>query len=239
MTHLMSRIQAGRRVLDALDAAMFSRARGIPARPAVLGVLWTSSAERLDGKALDTALRSVLPDIRQAIYCAPGREIEMRALWREAIASAFLAIQLARRQGISAAAAGIGGLLHRAGDALALQALDATEREYGARADGSVRARLIALHEPTFTAGLVHAWQLPAMSAAAIVGWRRHGERAAETPESKAVYVAHLLAAELLLPGFCAPELTSAVATRSGTSATDLQALRAQMGVLRTLCAES
>ena len=138
---------------------------------------------------------------------APARERESRAYWREALGTAWSAAAIARLTGASSGTAGLAGLLHRAGEALALRALAMVERQQGVRVDAASVQVACASFEPELTTALARHWRLAPGVVAALQGWRRVGESAAPGADARAVYFGHAYASQLLFAEFPSPGL--------------------------------
>jgi hypothetical protein len=185
---------------QAVITSFRSRVKSLPLAPASLPELMGFLESGLNFASEDEAGVRAVTDLRKGLYHAPGRENEGRALWREAVATAAFASQLAREQGVSIGVAAFSGLLHRAGEAFAQRSMALAESEHGVRMDSPSKSEMCAIHGRDIAERLVREWNLPASVGVCVVGWRRLGEFASVSPEAGAVYVGHVLAGELLHP---------------------------------------
>ena len=200
----------------------------VPAKPFAFGHFLDRVSAGLDELPVDLLLASGLQEVRAALYHPPAHRPQAELVWREAVATALFAARVARLTGLSASVAALAGLLHRAGEVLALGVIAVAEKSIGATLDSGSRARLIQQTERAFSAALVRQWQLPAAVGAAVLGWRQMSEFGVITREAMAVYFGHLLAVETIHPEFCAPGLADSVGAGLGISAQTLLCLRQQ-----------
>ncbi len=219
----------------AAEAAVETVRNQLPARPARLRRLLDAFAlgEALPGSTRPADLVAALTEVRTSIYSAEGYAAECASMWREAVATAWIAAALARRKRASPGAAGLAGLLHRAGEALALQAVSSQEATAALLLDPATRAQFCADHGAELTQALARSWRLAAAVAAAMAGWRRVGESAALADEARIVYAGHTLATRSLFSDFRAPGLESALADTLGLSAADLISLQPELDSIR------
>jgi hypothetical protein len=174
-------------------------------------------------------------DLRKALFHASGREPEGQTLWREAVATAAFASQLATASGASVAVAACGGLFHRAGEAFALRCLALAESEHGVRIDAPSKSQLCSQHGRDLAERLVREWNLPSGVGACVVGWRRFGEFSSVSPEASAVYFGHMLAGELLRPHYAANGALDAAVSQLGIAPTAADRVRARTHEVREL----
>jgi hypothetical protein len=218
-------------VRRAIVAELRDRLRDVPASP-------------LDWQNFDpAAVRAPTPDLRLAnlgrLLCsAPARTAELRTLWKESVMTAAFALALGPRLGGDAATSGLAALLHRLGDMLTLRAIGEIEYASHLRLDAAGKAELCATHGTEQLERVVRAWNVPARAAATAAEWRRLREFPAAAADAAAVYLARLLAIELLSPAFCAPGMVELAAEELGLEPASLSALRADAtiaGVLTSL----
>ncbi len=219
----------------AAEAAVESARNQLPPKPARLRRLLDAFAlgESLPGSTRPADLVAALNEIRSAVYSAEGYTAECAAMWREAVATAWIAAALARRKRASPGAAGLAGLLHRSGEALALQAVSAQEATAALLLDPATRTQFCAEHGAELTQALARKWRLATPVAVAMTGWRRVGESAALAEEARIVYGGHTLATRSLFSDFRTPGLESALADTLGLSAADLAALQPELDSIR------
>ncbi|MFO1455610.1 MAG: HDOD domain-containing protein [Steroidobacteraceae bacterium] len=213
---LGSRPAALRDVLDALAAGV-----ALPPRDAVRA------------RRAPLALHVALDGLRETLFTVPGRDREARLLWREALATGWLAADIARLAGGSPGTAGLAGLLHRAGDALALRTIARFESTGQVRLDASSVQSTAVTFEPEFTAALGRAWKLAPGVVAALQGWRRVGEGSSVGAEARAVHFGHAFASQVLFAEFPAPGLAAAVEAALRLDRRELARLRAGFEPLR------
>jgi len=209
-------------------AEMRERLREIPATP-------------FDWQAFDpAAVRGPGPDLRLAnlgrLLCsAPARTAELRGLWRESVVTAAFALDLAPHLGGDATTSALAGLLHRLGDMLALRAIAESEHANHLRLDPAGKAELCATHGTEQLERVVRAWGVPARAAATAAEWRRLREFPAAAADAAAMYLARLLAIELISPEFCAPGMVELAAEEVGLDPASLSALRADATIAAVL----
>jgi hypothetical protein len=176
-----------------------------------------------------------LRDVEEALFVGYGREAQAKTLWREALATAAYASQLADIQSASIAAAACGGLLHRAGEAFAIGSLARAENSAGVQLDAPSAQELISSQGQELAERIARDWKLSAPAAACMLGWRQFGEFSKVSGESAAVYFGHLLAVELLHPEFTAPGALDAAGAEFGLNVEALEWVRGEGRVILDL----
>ena len=151
--------------------------------------------------------------------------------------TALCAQRLAHFNHGHAGEAAVAGLLHRAGEAQVLMVCANTEMAEGFVLSAPSRQRLSAAHAELLTAALLEKWQLPARVRHAALVWRHCGGEVHANAEAAAVYLGHLLAAELLHPQFCLVERAAEIGESLGFSRASLQDVRAAAPQLRQMLA--
>jgi len=227
-------------LLAALAAAAQIQAAALGPRPDALRDLVDALAtvaplplRESRGRRSADPLQAALDGLRAALYHVPARQRESRLAWRSALATGWTAAALARLAGGSPGTAGLAGLLHRAGEALALRAVSAVEEQERSMFDpASVQAACTAL-EPDLTTALLKAWRLPPGVAAAVQGWRRVGESGSVGADARAVYYAHAFASQVLFAEFPAPGLAGQVESDLRLDRRETARLRASFGPLK------
>ena len=199
-----------------------------PAQPASCAVLLDSSTDLMATLPPAAAVLDLTREIRSTLYTAIGHERQCELLWREALSTSLFAARIARVSGFAAGGACMAGLLHRAGEALALQAIGAAEQSLGATLDPGSRSRMVLPLQRGLAEAMLRAWQLPATVSTAVLGWRQMGELGAASGECTAVYFGHLLAVESLYPEFCLPGMADALGANLGFDASTIDQLRTQ-----------
>lgn len=211
------------------------RLKSLPLPPSSLPELLASLDEGLAGVARSASPVAPISDLRYGLFHAPGREADSQGLWREAVATAAFASELAREQGASVGVAACGGLLHRVGEAFALRSLALAESENSVLIDTPSKSELCALHGRDIAERLVRDWALPPAIALCVLGWRRFGEFARVSPEAGAVYVGHILSAEMLHPYLTASGALEAASSELGMCSTAIARARARIEEVREL----
>jgi hypothetical protein len=219
----------------ALTAAFKARRQNLPSAPASLGALLDAAKDVSSGMLSRNGARDALGEIRARLFHAPGREAEAQASWHESVATAVFAARVAQLRGAAVAAAFCGGLLHRAGEALALKMLARVELEYRLKLDSVARRDWCAMNGHDLAERLVRAWGLSPEVGACVLGWKQFGEFTAVSEESAALYFGRLFAIELLQPQFCVPGALDHAAADLGLNAESLKLVRAQEGQVREL----
>jgi HD-like signal output (HDOD) protein len=138
--------------------------------------------------------------VRGQLFVAPGHEPEIQDLWRESVATACWARELARLKKRNVESAYLCGLLHRIGRAAAVSTLSRIEVAGRRSVAARTFSALVDEFEWEFGRRLALKWQLPATVSEAINAWRHAGRSTGAAPEVLQTYVAHLLAIELLHP---------------------------------------
>jgi len=215
-------------IRQALAAVFKARRQNLPPPPASLPALLDACREAAPGLLGKPGCRDALGEIRARLFNAPGRDAEAEACWHEGVATAVFAARVAQLKKASVGAAFIGGLLHRAGDALALKMLARVELDYRTKLDSSSRREWCTSHSQELLERLVRAWRLSPEIGACVVGWMRLGEFAEVSAESTAVYFGRFFAIELLQPQFCVPCALDHAAADLGLSADLLAQVRAE-----------
>ncbi len=190
---------------QALAAAFKARRQSLPPPPASLPLLLEACGTDIPSLLTRAGCRDALNEIRARIFCAPGRDVEAQRWWHEAVATAVFAARLAQLRQASVATSFLASLLHRSGEALALQILARVEREHRTKLDSSSRRDWCNGHGQELLERLVRAWSLSPQIGSCVLGWTRFGEFAAISPESASLYFGRLFAIELLQPDLCVP----------------------------------
>jgi len=206
-----------------------------PAKPIGFTTLLERASDGLDSLPADVALAAATREVRAVLYSAAGHERQCELLWREALTTSLFAARIARASDLSAGAACFAGLLHRVGEALALQAIGSAEQAANAKIDVTSRSRIVMHAQRGLTEALLRSWQLPAAVGAAVLGWRQMGELGVVTRESMAVYFGHLLAVESLYPEFCTEGLADSLGADLGFDHDKIAVLRQQGVTAREL----
>jgi hypothetical protein len=219
----------------ALAAAFKARRQNLPVAPVALPALLDYMKHGMSGVLARPGARETLNEIRAVVFSAAGRDVETQSSWHESLAAAVFASRIAQFRSGSVAAAACGGLLHRAGEALALKMLARVELEYRWKLDGAAQREWCASQGYELAERLVRGWTLPADVGSCVLGWKRFAEFADVSAESAAVYLGRLLAIEMLHPELCVPGAIEIEADGLGFDADALEQLRADEGCAREL----
>ena len=210
----------------ALAAAFKARRQNVPPAPAGLESLFQAVPLGLPALLGRPGVKATLLEIRARVFQIPGREAEADASWQESLAAAVFATGVAELRQSSLAASFGGGLLHRAGEALALRMLGRVELEHRVRMDSASRRDWCAAHEYELADRLLRVWAAPTEVAACALSWRQFGEFAELPGEGTALYFGRLLALEMLHPDTCVPGALEYTASQLGFGGDVLGQLR-------------
>jgi hypothetical protein len=225
--------------LRAIDVAVAQRTAQIGPRPSCIRPIVDALAMVAPLPPKPTApascppLHTALDELHAVLHAAPARARDADALWREAVATGWLSSLLAKLTGGSPGTAGLAGLLHRSGEALALQALAASDDPLLQGLDRASMRQCCVDHESALVAALGRAWRLPPGVLAAISGWRRAPEVATATSEARAVYYAHAFASQVLLAEFPAPGLAEQARAELRLDRREMQRVESAIAGLR------
>ena len=214
-----------------VDAAVAARLGDVLRRPEH----WRELIDTLAlGRELDPAkpgreLLRALGELRSVLFVVPGHQRDCDRLWRESVAIAWGAAAIASARRGSPGTAGVAGLLHRAGDLLALQAIADLESEQSRVFEPALRVALIEQFEAPCGVEIARRWKLSAAISAAMQGWRRVPEARSPALEAQAVYFATLLRAQSQHAGISAPGLAHAAHQAVGLTAREAAAVEDQM----------
>lgn len=216
-------------------AAFAATLRRSPPRPtaltACIGYL-QEPASRLLTRQM--GLRA-LGNLRQSLFHAPGREPEMTLLWREALATACFAHEIAIRESFDAPLLTGAGLLHRAGEIAALRALAQAEIEVGQRLVGPVMQELLEARDDELLARVTRAWSLPGELRLLVMRWRAEQEQLRRSRAVDLLTLAQALATELVHAATCTPGLAGTAAEVLGFPEELVTGPRAMVGDLSQL----
>jgi hypothetical protein len=186
-------------------AALGVTLRELPARPAGLASCVAYLQEepaRLSGRPI--GLRT-LQKFRESLFHSPGRELEMRLFWREALATACFARQLATGLSFDAPLLTSAGLLHRLGEVLSLRSLADAEFRSGQRLVGPVLQELAAANDSTLVARAIREWTLTDALRDLLLQWRQDHSSNSSSESARLLAVAQLLGFELVHAGRSTP----------------------------------
>lgn len=205
-----------------ITSELRERLRVVPASPIDWATLDVAALAGANGGAVDPRVEAMT----RLLCTAPGRVQELRAMWNECVLTAACAGRLADGVGADPLHSAIAGLLHRLGDILVLRAIAEAEHASGKKLDGTGKAELCAELGGQQLERALRAWAVPARAATTAAEWRRLREFPAAAADATAVYVARLLAIDLLTPYFSAPGLLEHAAEEAGVPKGVLSALR-------------
>ena len=223
---------------DPLAAALTLALAEMPPRPAGLAACVAYLQEAPEWLATRATGVRALGRFRDALFSAPGRSQQMRAVWRESLVTACVTAQLARLACLDAPVLTAAGLLHRMGDIWALTALARAEAATQVRLVGAAANEAYAARDADLAARMVAAWRLTPDVATAVLGWRScldAGSPATALNPAQAVYLGRLLAMEQLHSNFCTPGVIDAAAAELTVSPELLDAVRAASAGADTL----
>jgi HDOD domain len=219
------------RVLAAFSVAL----RRLPSRP--MG--FPACVSHLQDDAHKLASRPVavrtLLRFREALFCAPGRELEMRQLWRESLATACTARMIATALGGNAPLLTGAGLLHRLGEVIALRALAEAELYSGQRLPGTAVREMISARDEDLVARASGQWALADELRDIIVNWRTSTLTESRTEAGRQLMLAQLFAFEQVHAGQNTPGVVETACADMGISAhlpDDLRATAAGIDAL-------
>lgn len=194
------------RVIGAFSAALLR----VPPKPAGLVACVAHLQEPAETLlSRDMALRA-LQNLRTSLFVAPGRDSEMTLLWREALATACYARVVAGHGKVDAPLLTGAGLLHRAGEIVAVRALAHAEQFSGQRLVGPVMQQILEARDDALVARVTRSWALPGELRLLILRWRAEQEQLSRSTAVDLLTMAQALATELVHGDTCAPGLAQA-----------------------------
>jgi HD-like signal output (HDOD) protein len=180
------------------------------------------------------ALRA-LDNLRGALFSAPGRDAEMTLLWREALATACFARNVAGEMKFDAPLLTGAALLHRAGEIAALRALAQAEKSTGQRLVGPVMQQIMDAHDDELVSRVTRSWALPGELRLAILRWRDEQEDLNRPTCVTLLMMAQALATELVHAATCTPGLVEVAQQSLGLPARLVPSARAATDGIRAL----
>jgi HD-like signal output (HDOD) protein len=151
-----------------------------------------------------------LQNLRGTLFNAPGRDAEIALLWREALATACYARVVANLARFDAPLLTGAGLLHRAGEIVALRALAQAENEAGQRLVGPVMQQILNARDDELVARVTRCWMLPCELRLLILRWREEQDLVRRPESVSLLTMAQAFATELVHSATCTPGLVSA-----------------------------
>ncbi len=210
-----------------ITAELRQKLRDLPASPFDWAKLDVSAMLGAAGAPADLRLQAMA----RLLCTAPARARELRALWKECVVTAACAWRLAGDLRADRENSAIAGLLHRLGDILTLRAIAEAEHASGLRLDATSKAELCAELSGQQLERAVRAWGVPAQAATTAGEWQRLREFPSAAADATTVYLARMVAIELLTPQFSAPGLLEHAAEEAGLAPAVLSALRADVTI--------
>jgi hypothetical protein len=194
------------RVITAFGAALLR----VPPKPTGLATCVAylqESAAQLPSRQM--GIRA-LENLRSSLFVAPGRETEMKLLWREALATACYARVVAEEAGFDATLLTGAALLHRTGEIAALRALAQAESDAGQRLIGPVMQQILESRDDELVARVTRSWALPGELRLLVLRWRVVQEHRRPDQAVLLLTFAQALATELVHGATCTPGLVDA-----------------------------
>jgi hypothetical protein len=151
-----------------------------------------------------------LQNLRGSLFSAPGREAEMSLLWREALATACYARVVAVLCHFDAPLLTGAGLLHHAGEIVALRALAQAERDAGQRLIGPVMQEILNARDDELVARVTRCWMLPCELRLLVMRWREEQDLLRRPESVSLLTMAQAFATELVHAATCTPGLVDA-----------------------------
>jgi HD-like signal output (HDOD) protein len=194
------------RVITAFSAALLRAPPKPPGLAACVAYL-QESAGLLQSRQM--GIRA-LQNLRTGLFSAPGREVEMSLLWREGLATACYAREVAAQARFDSPLLTGAGLLHRSGEIAALRALAQAEQSAGQRLVGPVMQQILEARDEELVARVTRSWALPGELRLLILRWREEQNHAQRAEAVSLLTMAQAFATELVHAATCTPGLVEA-----------------------------
>lgn len=189
------------RVLVALGHAL----ERIPSCPAGFTACVAHLQEQPVRVATQLAALRALQRFRDALFHAPGREVEMRQMWRETLAAGCYARLLATEIAGDAPLLTGAALLHRMGEVLALRALTHAEFNAGQRLSEEALLEAMAAQNGPLATRAMEQWSISEALRTLLLKWRSEEMWSSEDPSARHLALAQLLAFEHVHAGRSTP----------------------------------
>lgn len=176
-----------------------------------------------------------LQNLRGSLFSAPGRDAEMSLLWREALTTACYARVVAVQSHFDAVLLAGAGLLHRAGEIVALRALAQAENDAGQRLIGPVMQEILNARDDELVARVTRCWMLPCELRLLVLRWREEQDSVRRQESVSLLTMAQALATELVHAATCTPGLVEAAADAMKYPPAMLEKARSATPGIRTL----
>jgi HD-like signal output (HDOD) protein len=222
------------RVLTALGSALLR----MPARPTGLAACVAYLQESAELLAVRPIGLRALSNLRDILFVAPGRDIEMRVLWRESLATACCARLAAMQMQFSSPLLTGAGLLHRLGDVTALRALATSEIASGQRLVGPVMQEVATARDQDLANRVLRHWSLAPDLKALILGWRDDPASGSRPESLRLLMLAQALAMEVVHANTAAPGLADAACEALSLPAGVIAQMRALSAGIEALLTE-
>lgn len=147
--------------------------------------------------------------VRGQVFQATGHEADIDELWRESLAAAMWAQEIARLLGKEADVAYLCGLLHIIGRVAVVRVLSRVEAQRRMVCDARTFALLLDEFEQEFAVQVTADWQLPRRVTAAILGWRGYERVAGYREDASLTQASRQLATAALHPALLQIEYLS------------------------------
>ncbi|MGC4028416.1 MAG: HDOD domain-containing protein [Steroidobacteraceae bacterium] len=177
----------------------------IPSCPGGFSACVAHLQEEHSKLAVQMAALRALQRFRDALFHAPGREVEMRQLWRESLTAACYARLLAAELAGDAPLLTGAALLHRLGDVLALRALAHAEFNSGQRLGGPVLQEVTAAQNGPLATRAITQWSLSDSLRSLLAKWRSDDVWTGDEPAARHLALVQLLAFEHVHAGRSTP----------------------------------
>jgi HD-like signal output (HDOD) protein len=164
--------------------------------------------------------------------------MEMALLWREALATACFAREIAVNSRFDGPLLTGAGLLHRAGEVAALRALAQAEREAGQRLIGPVMQEIVDARDDELVARVTRCWGLPGELRLLILRWREEQNKPQRLEAVNLLTMAQAMATELVHAATCTPGLVDAARETLQLPSTLLAQVRAASAGIEALLAQ-
>jgi HDOD domain len=151
-----------------------------------------------------------LTAFRAALFVAPGRDAEMGLLWREAVATACFAREVAEASRFNSPLLTGAGLLHRVSEIVALRSLAQAERDCAQRLSAMPMQEALAMTDDELVTRVTRCWAVPQELRLVVTRWREEQGRAEQPEAVRLLTMAQALATELVHASTCTPGLVDA-----------------------------
>ena len=148
-----------------------------------------------------------LEQLRDSLFSAPGRDAEMRLLWREGLATACYARLIAAQLHFDSPLLTGAALLHRVGEIAAVRALARAEAASGLKLVGPVMQQIMESRTDELVSRVTRTWGLSGSLRLMLISWRDEQENLQRPQCVTLLLMAQALATELVHANTCTPGL--------------------------------